>query len=117
MARQPLKSLTESMFYVLLALWRQERCGTEIAAYVRELTAMQRVKELSGGRLEMGPGTLYAILGKFQEEALIKESWSQGRMRVYRITDAGRALFRRELENMRRCVDDGQRELGGEEET
>lgn len=79
MARQPLKSLTESMFYVLLALWRQERCGTEIAVYVRQLTA--------------------------------------GRMRVYRITDAGRALFRQELENMRRCVDDGQREMGEEEET
>ena len=54
MAKQPLKSLTESMFYVLLALWRQERCGTEIAAYVRELTA---------GRVALGPGTLYAILG------------------------------------------------------
>ena len=94
MAKQPLKSLTESMFYVLLALWRQERCGTEIAAYVRELTA---------GRVALGPGTLYAILGKFQEEALIKETWSQGRMRV--------------LENMRRCVDDGQREMGEEEET
>ena len=108
MARQPLKSLTESMFYVLLALWRQERCGTEIAAWVRQLT---------GGRVTLGPGTLYAILGKFQEEALIEESWSQGRMRVYRITDAGRDLFRRELENMRRCVDDGQREMGEEEET
>ena len=54
--------------------------------------------------MTLGPGTLYAILGKFQEEALIKETWSQGRMRVYRITDAGRTLFRRELENMRRCV-------------
>ena len=108
MARQPLKSLTESMFYVLLALWRQERCGTEIAAYVRELTE---------GRVTLGPGTLYAILGKFQEEELIKETWSQGRMRVYRITENGRELFRRELENMRRCVDDGQREMGEEDET
>lgn len=108
MAREPLKSLTESMFYVLLALWRQERCGTEIAAYVRELTE---------GRVSLGPGTLYAILGKFQEEALIKESWSQGRMRVYRITDAGQEVFRRELQNMRRCVEDGQRELGEEEAT
>lgn len=108
MARQPLKSLTESMFYVLLALWRQERCGTEIAAWVRELTE---------GRVTLGPGTLYAILGKFQEEALIQESWTQGRMRVYQITDTGRALFRRELENMRRCVDDGQREMGEEDET
>lgn len=108
MARQPLKSLTESMFYVLLALWRQERCGTEIAAWVRELTE---------DRVTLGPGTLYAILGKFQEEKLIRETWSQGRMRVYRITDAGRELFRRELQNMRRCVDDGQREMGEEETT
>lgn len=108
MARQPLKSLTESMFYVLLALWRQERCGTEIAAWVRELTE---------DRVTLGPGTLYAILGKFQEEELIKETWSQGRMRVYRITESGRELFRRELENMRRCVDDGQREMGEEETT
>ena len=30
MAREPLKVLTESMFYVLLSLLRQERCGTEI---------------------------------------------------------------------------------------
>ena len=108
MARQPLKSLTESMFYVLLALWRQERCGTEIAAYVRQLTE---------GRVALGPGTLYAILGKFQKEELIRESWSQGRMRVYRITENGRALFRREMENMRRCVDDGQREMREVEET
>ena len=28
MAREPLKVLTESMFYVLLSLLRQERCGT-----------------------------------------------------------------------------------------
>ena len=107
MARHPLKSLTESMFYVLLALWRQERCGTEIAAYVRQLTE---------GWVALGPGTLYAILGKFQEEELIWESWSQGRMRVYRITENGRALFRREKENMGPVGGDGQPEMedGGE---
>ena len=33
MAREPLKVLTESMFYVLLSLLRQERCGTEIVRY------------------------------------------------------------------------------------
>ena len=107
MAREPLKTLTESMFYVLLALWRQERCGTEIAAYVRQLTE---------DRVTLGPGTLYTILGRFQDEGLIRETWNQGRMRVYRITETGRTLFRRELENMRRCVDDGQRELEEREE-
>lgn len=106
MAKQPLKTLTESMFYVLLALWRQERCGTEIAAYVRELTA---------GRVTLGPGTLYAILGKFEEENLIRETWVRGRMRVYRITEEGRALFRREMDYMRLCVADGERETREEE--
>lgn len=107
MAREPLKTLTESMFYVLLALWRQARCGTEIAAYVRELTEE---------RVTLGPGTLYTILGKFQEEGLIKECWVRGRMRVYRITEEGRVLFQRELDNMRRCVVNGQREMEQREE-
>ena len=33
MAKEPLKILTESMFYVLLSLLRQERCGTEIVQF------------------------------------------------------------------------------------
>ena len=31
MGRKILETLTESMFYVLMALLRQARCGTEIA--------------------------------------------------------------------------------------
>ena len=65
MAREPLKVLTESMFYVLLSLLRQERCGTEIVRYVDDATA---------GRVPLGPGTLYTILAKFQEEGLIREA-------------------------------------------
>ena len=38
MAKEPLKVLTESMFYVLLSLLRQERCGTEIVEYVDDAT-------------------------------------------------------------------------------
>ena len=65
MAREPLRVLTESMFYVLLSLLRQERCGTEIVRYVDDATA---------GRVPLGPGTLYTILAKFQEEGLIREA-------------------------------------------
>ena len=100
--------LTEPMYYVLMSFLSRGMCGTEVTEFVERKTA---------GRVRLGPGTLYAILGKFQEEELIRETWSQGRMRVYRITENGRALFRREMENMRRCVDDGQREMGEEEET
>lgn len=100
MAREPLKVLTESMFYVLLSLLRQERCGTEIVRYVDDATA---------GRVPLGPGTLYTILAKFQEEGLIREA-VEGRKRTYAITERGRALFRQELSRLRLCVADGERE-------
>ena len=61
MSKEPLKVLTESMFYVLLSLLRQDRCGTEIVQYVDDTTA---------GRVSLGPGTLYTILAKFEEEGL-----------------------------------------------
>ena len=38
MGRKILETLTESMFYVLMALLRQARCGTEIAVEGRKRT-------------------------------------------------------------------------------
>ena len=104
MAREPLRVLTESMFYVLLSLLRQERCGTEIVEFVDNTTA---------GRVPLGPGTLYTILGKFVEERLIEETAVEGRKRTYRITERGRALYRQELSRLKLCVEDGEREGWG----
>ena len=101
MSKEPLKVLTESMFYVLLSLLRQDRCGTEIVQYVDDTTA---------GRVSLGPGTLYTILAKFEEEGLIRETEIQGRKRSYQITDAGRAAFQEELARLRTCVEDGEEE-------
>ena len=106
MGKEPLKTLTEGMYYVLLSLYRGERCGTEIAAFVREATA---------GRTALGPGTLYTILGKFLEEGLIRETAVEGRRRTYAATEEGRALFLQELGRLRRCVADGVKELGEED--
>ena len=100
MAKEPLKVLTESMFYVLLALLQQERCGIEIVEFVDEITA---------GRVPLGPGTLYTILGKFQEEGLIVETAVEGRKRTYGITERGLAMYRRELNRLRLCLADGER--------
>ena len=104
MAREPLRVLTESMFYVLLSLLRQERCGTEIVEFVDNTTA---------GRVPLGPGTQYTILGKFVEERLIEETAVEGRKRTYRITERGRALYRQELSRLKLCVEDGEREGWG----
>lgn len=95
-------ALTEPMFYVLMALLRREVCGIEIAEFVEKKT---------GGRLRLGPGTLYTLLGKFEEERLIQEIWTEGRRRTYRITDKGREVYREELERLRACVRDGEEEL------
>nr|WP_326186043.1 helix-turn-helix transcriptional regulator [uncultured Oscillibacter sp.] len=101
MSKEPLKVLTESMFYVLLSLLRRERCGTEIVEFVDDMTA---------GRVPLGPGTLYTILAKFSEEGLIRETAVEGRKRTYAITDRGRGLFRQELSRLKLCVADGERE-------
>ncbi len=89
--------LTESMFYVLMALLQGEMCGMDMAAFVEERTR---------GRVILGPATLYTILGKFEKEKYIKEVRVEGRKRTYRITDKGRKAFDEELARLRQCVRD-----------
>lgn len=57
--------LTEPMFYILMSFLRQEMCGTEITEFVARKTR---------GSVLLGPGTLYTLLGKFQEDQLIEET-------------------------------------------
>ena len=96
-------TLTEPMFYVLMSFLRREMCGMEITAFVERKT---------GGRVRLGPGTLYTLLGKFLDEQLIEESHTQipGRRRSYRLTDKGRRAFDDELARLRGCVQDGEEE-------
>lgn len=101
MGRRAFEGLTETMFYVLMAFLREERCGTEVVEFIRHKTR---------DRLTLGPGTLYTILAKFQEEQLIEETAVEGRKRTYRITEKGRTLYHEELERLRSCVIDGESE-------
>ncbi len=101
MPKKSLGTLTESMFYVLLSLrGRSALCGTEIAA---------RIGEIGGGAVEIGPATLYTVLGKFREAGYIEEiadDHSFGRMRLYRLTEIGTAACEREYARLRRCIAD-----------
>ena len=92
MSKKPLETLTETMFYVLMAFYRQEMCGTEIARYVRELTK---------GEVSMGPGTLYTILS-------LEKTGSEGRKITYAITERGRRMYQSELRRLRRCLADAE---------
>lgn len=103
MPKQALESLTESMFYVLMALYREKKCGIDIAAWIEAKT---------GGRCRLGPATLYTILGKFEKEKYIREIEVEGRKRTYAITDRGREALRTEVERLRTCLQDAQSEGG-----
>ena len=83
MPRERFKTLTEQMFYVLLCLHRECR-GVDILELVRTLT---------GGRVNIGSGTLYDLLEQFKKEGMIVQTRAEGRQRSYIITDKGRQLL------------------------
>lgn len=95
-------ALTEPMFYVLMSFLRRDMCGIDITEFVEQKTH---------GRVRLGPGTLYTLLGKFLDGGLIEETEVDGRKRTYRITPKGREAYREELERLRACVRDGEEEL------
>lgn len=89
------------MFYVLMAFRRQALCGTEVAEFVSQKTR---------GRVNMGPGTLYTILAKYQEEGFLKEVAVEGRKRTYQLTEAGEKRYQEEVARLRACVADANSE-------
>lgn len=100
MPKKAMDILTESMFYVLMALRSGAMCGIDIAHFVEQRT---------GGRVLLGPATLYTILGKFQKEGYIQEILVEGRKRTYEITGKGTSAYAEELTRLKQCVADAER--------
>lgn len=98
MARVKFQTLTEPMYYILLAL-TSECCGIDI---------MHRVDEISHGRISVGPGTLYAMLQKFEDSGVILRTREEGRKKWYEITDTGREMLDAERERLRIMLDDAE---------
>lgn len=97
MSREQFQTLTEPMYYILLALL-EECCGVDI---------MDKVKALSRGRVKVGPGTLYAMLSKFEENDIIQRTAEEGRRKSYIITQKGRLMLRDEYLRLNAMIDDG----------
>lgn len=104
MPREQFQSLTEPMYYILMSL-QDEFCGVDI---------MEKVKVLSGGRVQVGPGTLYTLLGKFQEGDMIEETRQEGRKKWYRITEKGDDTLKKEYRRILAMARDGAARLEGD---
>ena len=79
--------LTPAVFHILLAIADGERHGYGI---------MQEVSARTGGKVILGPGTLYGTINRMLEAGLIEESGERSdpalndeRRRYYRITRNG----------------------------
>jgi DNA-binding PadR family transcriptional regulator len=90
------------VLHILLALSAKERHGYGI---------MKEVESDSGGKVKMGPGTLYGSVGRMMEAGLIRESdkkidpeLDDERRVYYKITALGQATLAAELERYREVV-------------
>ena len=101
MAREQLQTLTEPMYYILLAL-TNECCGVDI---------MEMVKQISHGRVKVGPGTLYSMLARFEEGGIIRKTFEEGRRKSYIITDIGRQMLEEEYNRLKIMLEDGRNYL------
>ena len=75
-----------------------EKCGVDI---------MATVNQLSNERVNVGPGTLYTLLGKFEKENIIRETEVHGRKRSYIITDKGKEILLVEYKRLITLINDG----------
>ena len=97
--------LTEALFYILLAVRRP----------VHGYGIIQEVAEMTGGRVNLGPGTLYGAISSLLEKGwivLYSAGAGSRRKKEYVITEAGRAVFDGELRRLRELVANGERMEG-----
>jgi len=88
--------LTETVYYILLALLKPAH------GYL----IMQKIEELSGGRIRMAAGTLYgAIENLLRLQFIAQVPGGDGRRKVYRITEKGEEILRLDYERMRHILE------------
>lgn len=88
--------MTEAMYYVLLGLMRPNH-GYQL---------MHSITEVSNGRLNMGPGTLYGVLSRMQKDGLISLAENDGRRKTYEITLAGKQALQVEYDRLKALIQD-----------
>jgi DNA-binding PadR family transcriptional regulator len=96
MPKRKLDPLPSAAFQILLALSIEDLHGYAI---------MRQVEEQTGGRVRLGPGTLYSSIQTLVEEKLIEEvalnqDTPSERRRYYRLTAAGRKVARSEADRL-----------------
>ena len=96
-------ALTEGVYFILVSML-QPRHGYAVMQYIAELT---------GGRLNLGAGTLYGAINTLLEKGWIRAlpSAEDSRQKRYVITAAGRRVLQCEIARLQQLVTIGQAEI------
>ncbi|NLY44796.1 MAG: PadR family transcriptional regulator [Tissierella sp.] len=100
------KALTQPMYYILLSL-KEKRHGYEI---------MQFIEWLTEGRVKVGPGTLYSLLSRFEDDRYIDMVSDDDNKKTYIITDIGKEILDEEIERLSQLLEDARYVKGGNED-
>ena len=106
MGKRTNRALTQPMYYILLSL-KEKRHGYEIMQYVEWLTQ---------GRVKVGPGTLYSLLSRFEDDKYIEMLSDDDNKKIYLITKMGEERLDREIERLRSLLNDANLVKGGNED-
>ena len=94
-------ALTEAIYYILLAL-QEPLHGYGI---------IQKTSSMSKGRLVLSAGTLYGAISNLLEKGWIvpcgESSDTDGRRKLYQITDKGQEILLAEFERLEELVENG----------
>ena len=92
--------LTEAVYYILLSLTKP----------LHGYGIMQKIGEMTDGRLIVSAGTLYGAINTLLERGWIVQHAADrdSRRKEYVITDVGRQVLVNELERLRELVDNGE---------
>ena len=98
-------ALTEAVYYILLSLLRP----------LHGYGIMQKVQELSAGRVRLAAGTLYGALGTLLEKGWIRAlpGGREERKKEYLITETGKRAVQEELVRLQELLENGKRLLEG----
>ena len=94
--------MTEAIYYILLSL-RRANHGYGI---------IQEVSEMTGGRVNLGPGTLYGAINSLLEKGwivLVRAETDSRKKKEYVITNAGREAFAAETKRLKELLDNGRK--------
>ena len=92
--------LTETTFYILISLLEP----------LHGYGIMQKVEDLSDGRIKLGPGTLYGALSNLLEAKMIEledSTDANNRRKVYRIKGFGIDMIGYEIKRLEEMVKNG----------